>query len=119
MCKITVVIPTYRRPMLLYKCLSALKKQVFPPDQFEVIIVSDGPDDSTETVVQCFDNAPFRYLATAMKSGPAAARNFGWQNASGDLIAFTDDDTLPDPLWLLSFWNSYRGEEYIAYSGKT
>src|SRR5207248_10211948 len=32
--------------------------------------------------------------------GPAAARNAGWRAARGEVIAFTDDDTVPDPGWL-------------------
>lgn len=119
MCKITVVIPTYRRAQLLQKCLSALDRQIFPPELFEVIIVSDGPDPVTEAVTDCFDRSRFHYLPTETKLGPAAARNHGWRNAKGILIAFTDDDTLPDPLWLISFWNKYIGEKEIAYTGRT
>jgi glycosyltransferase involved in cell wall biosynthesis len=41
-----------------------------------------------------------RYLATLDRRGPAAARNIGWRAASGAVIAFTDDDTIPAPGWL-------------------
>jgi glycosyltransferase involved in cell wall biosynthesis len=40
------------------------------------------------------------YLPAVHTSGPAAARNLGWRSASGDIIAFTDDDCLPDSNWL-------------------
>ncbi len=47
MCKISVVIPTFRRPQLLQNCLASLMKQNFPKTDFEVIVVSDGPDEMT------------------------------------------------------------------------
>lgn len=119
MCKITVVIPTYRRPDLLYRCLNALKKQIFPWEEFEVLVVSDGPDEITATIVNCFDDMPFHCLQTNERKGPAAARNHGWQHAKGDLVAFTDDDTIPEPLWLISFYKKYAGEKEIVYTGKT
>jgi GT2 family glycosyltransferase len=43
-----------------------------------------------------------RYLPNRGPRGPAAARNLGWRSAEGELIAFTDDDTLPQPGWLSS-----------------
>ncbi len=52
------------------------------------------------------------------KKGPAAARNFGWRRANGVLIAFTDDDTLPDTDWLKNLWKAYKGEKEIAFTGK-
>lgn len=44
---ISVVVPTYRRAALLERCLDALLAQSLPPDQFEVIVVDDGPEDPT------------------------------------------------------------------------
>lgn len=118
--KISVVIPTYKRPQLLFACLSSLISQTFDKSAYEVIVVSDGPDSETELVVKKFagSGSSFLYLYTPSKKGPAAARNIGWQSASGKLIAFTDDDCLPDPTWLSDLWNAHHGEAEIAYTGK-
>ena len=48
-----------------------------------------------------------RYLANPGPRGPAAARNLGWQAASGEIIAFTDDDCLPAPAWLTHALRSF------------
>ncbi|CAA9290347.1 MAG: Glycosyl transferase, family 2 [uncultured Cytophagales bacterium] len=118
--KISVVIPTYRRPALLRQCLAALAAQHFDPAGYEVVVVSDGYDAATEAVVR---EAPgghpaVRYHHLSCKRGPAAARNLGWQRAAGPLVAFTDDDCLPDPGWLRGFWEAYRGETEAAFSGR-
>lgn len=116
--KISVIIPTYRRPELLKKCLAALATQSFLKEDFEVIVVSDGPDAETEAAVREIISGNFRYLALPQKGGPAAARNLGWQAAVGTLIAFTDDDTVPDADWLADYLKHYQGENHIAYTGK-
>lgn len=118
--KISVVIPTYRRPGLLVKCLNALVRQSLDKAEYEVIVISDGPDDLTAKAVQNHSeyNRVIRYMYLPQKKGPAAARNMGWQNAKGNLVAFTDDDCLPDENWLGAILNSYSGEEKMAYTGR-
>jgi len=118
MVKISVVIPTYQRPDLLQRCLHALTMQTFPKENYEVIVASDGPDEITIKAVEKFLSDQFIFLSTPEKKGPAAARNFGWKHARGILIAFTDDDTIPDRDWLNNIWQSYKGEKEIAYSGR-
>jgi GT2 family glycosyltransferase len=85
-----------------------------------VIIVSDGYDDETKDVVNSFKqfHPAIHYLNLPEKKGSAAARNFGWQRAWGKLIAFTDDDCLPEKTWLASLYKTYQGEVEIAYAGK-
>lgn len=119
--KISVVIPTYKRSRLLSACLSALTSQTFDKNAYEVIVVSDGPDSETELAVRKFADETgrsFLYLHSASKKGPAAARNIGWQSAGGTLIAFTDDDCIPDKDWLSDLWRAHRGEGAIAYTGR-
>jgi len=119
--KISVVIPTYCRPLLLMECLKSLAKQKFERDDFEVIVISDGPDHLTKQLVVSWKHTGLLdivYVPLATKRGPAAARNMGWKLAAGTLVAFTDDDTLPDPLWLQTIWEAYQQEELIAYSGR-
>src|SRR5215213_6929128 len=120
MIKISVVIPTYQRPDLLEKCLLALTEQDFPHNEYEVLVVNDGPDEPTKNLVDNFSSfyQQIFYKQMPLKKGPAAARNFGWKQANGILVAFTDDDTLPDKNWLAGFWNAYKGQEEIAYSGQ-
>jgi glycosyltransferase involved in cell wall biosynthesis len=123
--KISVVIPTYRRPQLLLRCVEALTRQVFPKDEYEIIIISDGPDDATrQALLQAIpERGPIvRFHSLSKKNGPAAARNYGWRIArSNRLIAFTDDDCIPDAKWLLAFWNAFLRSpgNKSAFTGKT
>jgi glycosyltransferase involved in cell wall biosynthesis len=118
--KISVVIPTYRRPHLLRKCVTALTTQKFDQGCYEILVVSDGYDAITESVVREFSLIfpLITYHHLSVKKGPAAARNCGWKEARGKVVAFTDDDTVPDANWLQAYWNAYDGTSLIAFTGK-
>jgi GT2 family glycosyltransferase len=100
---VSVVIPTHGRPELLRRCLTAVVEQAYPAERTEIIVVEDGGSGEAEPVVRDAQRASsgpvLRYLAVE-QGGPGAARNAGLRVASGDVIAFTDDDTIPDPHWL-------------------
>src|SRR5690606_9187186 len=120
----SVVVPTYRRPGMLARCLAALFTQGLDPSHFEVIVVDDEPAEATRRVVEyaahvlATERAPapatgegagprpesagpaVRYIANRGPRGPAAARNLGWRAARGEIIAFTDDDCIPSAGWL-------------------
>jgi glycosyltransferase involved in cell wall biosynthesis len=121
---ISVVIPTYRRPELLQRCLEAVRQQTCPDCYFDVIVVSDGPDSETESLINATKSANpgFRlhFYALSKRSGPAAARNLGWQKATGELIVFTDDDCIPAAGWLAAYWHAYQyhHQKLIAFTGK-
>jgi cellulose synthase/poly-beta-1,6-N-acetylglucosamine synthase-like glycosyltransferase len=46
---ISVVIPTYRRPAMLERCLASLMTQDYDPTRFEIIVCDDGPDGACAT----------------------------------------------------------------------
>ena len=119
---VSVVVPTYRRPELLARCVRALVAQEYPADRLQVIVVEDGgvevgvpregrlgggkPERSgagaSEWVVadaRAETSIELVYLRVP-SAGPAAARNAGWRRAVGEIVAFTDDDTIPDRRWV-------------------
>jgi GT2 family glycosyltransferase len=104
--EVTVVIPTYRRVDLLMRCLRALTRQTLAPWRFEIIVADDGCETATRLAVEKFttgvaDSAlAVRYLPVPATRGPAGARNRGWEQAVAPIIAFTDDDTVPEARWL-------------------
>jgi glycosyltransferase involved in cell wall biosynthesis len=109
--QVSVVIPTCRRPDLLQRCLAALLKQTLERSRYEVIVVDDGQTEDTRALVerlagQAQGRPLLRYLRPQGTRGPAAARNRGWRAATGEVVAFTDDDTIPQPEWLEQGWRA-------------
>jgi glycosyltransferase involved in cell wall biosynthesis len=99
----SVVVPTYRRPDLLERCLRALVDQDFDPALYEVIVADDAASDETRRQVESYAGRPgpvVRYVPVTGTRGPAAARNAGWRAARGRFVGFTDDDCIPDHGWI-------------------
>jgi len=96
----TVVIPTFARPEKLAETLRALDRQDYTG--FEVIVVDDGsPRQVTRENLPTSDRFTLKILRQENR-GPAAARNLGAQQASGEILLFTDDDCLPRPEWVVA-----------------
>ncbi|WP_420823351.1 glycosyltransferase family 2 protein [Trinickia diaoshuihuensis] len=104
--EISVVVPTWRRPAMLERCLTALVRQTLAPARYEIVVCDDGPDEATRSLVERVADAhrarglQVRYVPVTATQGPAGARNAGWRAARAETIAFTDDDTIPDVRWL-------------------
>lgn len=99
---ISVVVPTFNRADRLPRLVAALEAQR-TTTAFEAVLVDDASTDGTEAVLADLaarTSLPLRVLRTPRNGGPAGARNLGWRAASGDWIAFTDDDCTPEPEWL-------------------
>ena len=96
---ITVIVPTYRRPADLCRCLEALKAQKRPADQ---VVVTVREDDSETNTFLCSYHAGLLPLqiVTLTVPGVIAAMSAGLAQATGDIVALTDDDTAPYPDWL-------------------
>lgn len=91
--QISVVILTRNRLPLLRQCLEALEKQSRPAD--EIVVVNNGSWDMSLPEIE-----GLRVISGPESGAYGASRNRGVEAASGDWVAFTDDDCLPAPDWL-------------------
>jgi GT2 family glycosyltransferase len=120
--RVGVVVPTYRRPDLLARCLSALDAQTLDPARYEVVVADDAASEETREQVDEHARKArtrVRYVPVAGPHGPAAARNAGWRGCGAEVIAFTDDDTVPEPGWLSAGARAFESDpEVIAVTGR-
>ena len=114
--KISVVVPTYQRPSDLARCLAALKTQIRPVDELWVIV--RDTDRQTWQFLETYDRAALPlHTATVTASGVIAAMNIGLESATGDIVAFTDDDAAPHPDWLEKMEAYYLADEKVGGVG--
>lgn len=78
-------------------CVSA--SQNYP--SYEVIVSDDGRESTAEAMIR--ERFPWAKWVEGSKRGPAANRNCGAGSAQGDWLAFTDDDCIPDNVWLKGY----------------
>lgn len=110
--KFSVIIPTYNRHGKLTEVMDALSKQV--ERDFEVIVVDQSidrwPDEGR------LFGIPVTYLHTDVR-GAVHARNTGASVAAGSILAFTDDDCLPAPEWLLNARAYFENDTVVGIEG--
>jgi glycosyltransferase involved in cell wall biosynthesis len=118
--EITVIVPTYNRVDSLKQCLQALQQQTLPAHQYEVLVVDDGSTDGTARYLRELATRwpAFRFYSQA-NAGPAAARNKGIAAARGRVIAFTDDDCIPQRDWLEVIHTTFQTENCVGLQGST
>jgi glycosyltransferase involved in cell wall biosynthesis len=105
---ISVVVPTYNRAHLLGQTIQSVLAQTYT--HWELIIVDDGSDDDTESLLEAFHEARIKYFRLDHTGILGKVRNYGIQRCSGQFVAFLDSDDLwrPDKLHLqLSLFQQY------------
>jgi len=97
--RVTVVVPTYNRAVLLGECLDSLLRQTLPPA--ELIVINDGSTDATGEVLASYGSRLI--VITTSQQGKPAACNVGLEHATGDYVWFFDDDDVALPECLERF----------------
>ncbi len=109
--RVSVVVCTYNGARTLRDCLEGLRKVEYP--NFEVIVVNDGSRDETAAIASEYD---FRLISTEQR-GLSHARNTGLAAATGEIVAYLDDDAYPDPHWLSYLAATFRSTSHAGLGG--
>ena len=110
--RFSVIICTRNGNGRIGRCLKAVAKL---EGEYETLVVDDGSDDGTAEFVA--ENFPSVRLLRLDPSGLSAARNAGAAAASGEILAFTDDDCAPDREWLLRLARVFADGRFAAVGG--
>src|SRR6266550_2742659 len=109
--RISVVLCTYNGARTLRDCLDALARLAYP--DYEVIVVDDGSTDATAAIASSYECA----LIRTPNAGLANARNTGLAVATGDIVAYIDDDAYPDPHWLTYLAATFMSSSHVGVGG--
>lgn len=96
--KVSVLIPTRNRPLILAKCLNSLRSQKTCINQ--VVVVDNGLEKTAEKIVSGFGKDFEIDYFREEKQGEAFARNKALKLAKGEILVFIDDDCVADKNWL-------------------
>ena len=114
--KFSIIVPVYNRPQEIYELLKSLVKQEFE-DSFEVIIIEDGSQYYSESVVSSYkDRLSIQYFYKD-NSGAGASRNFGMERANGNYFIILDSDVIVPPQYLLEVQKSLQENYTDAFGG--
>ena len=110
--KLSVIIVTYNRGYDLKESLDALFKQEEPP--YEIIVVDSNSSDNTHEIIKKY---PVQFININERS-MVKARNIGWHQAKGDIIAFVDDDALVSKTWSKYILEPYNDKKVGGVVGR-
>ncbi len=118
---VSVLIPSYRRPDALRRCLASIASQQHPPD--EIVVVWQGDDEPTR-------RAADEFAATQKRAGRdcvrviqldspniVAAENAGLRASSGNIVMLIDDDAVARPTWIQHHLSHYDDPRVGAVGG--
>jgi glucosyl-dolichyl phosphate glucuronosyltransferase len=115
--RLSLIVPTYRRPVDLMRCLGSVQAQTL--DDFELVVVDNAADAELARRIDAFNGearVTARYVAEP-RLGLHNARHAGVRAASGDVLVFTDDDATFDPGWLAAYARCFEQHPDMAAAG--
>ncbi len=111
---VSVIVPTHERTEQIRDCLRSLVSLDYPA--YEVIVVDNAPVTSAtaDFIQQTYGDVPrIRYMRED-RLGASLARNRGILAAGGEILAFTDDDAVVDPCWLIELARAFSSAGDVA-----
>jgi GT2 family glycosyltransferase len=109
--RISVVVCSHNGSRTIRDCCEGLVNLEYP--DFEVIVVNDGSSDGTAAVASEYG---FRVISTENR-GLSSARNTGLAAATGEIVAYIDDDAYPDPHWLTYLAATFASSNHVGVGG--
>jgi cellulose synthase/poly-beta-1,6-N-acetylglucosamine synthase-like glycosyltransferase len=110
---VTVIVCTRDRPAQLQACLDALSHQDYP--RFDILVVDNAGARPVDEICR------IKGIACVQETAPGLtrARNFGARAAHGELIAYIDDDAIPEQGWLEALAREFSDPAVAAVAGRT
>ena len=109
--KVSVVICSYNGSRTIRFCLEGVCAMQY--SDYEVIVVDDGSTDALAEIVREY---PVKLIQSENK-GLSNARNVGLEAASGEIVAYIDDDACPTPYWLHFLVETFRTGKFVGVGG--
>ena len=95
--KVTILIPAYNEAGCIGATVQNKLDQNYPKDKLQIIVVSDGSSDGTDDIVRQFAAHGVQLLRREGREGKAAALNEAVRHATGEIVVFSDANSLFDP----------------------
>lgn len=111
--RVSVVCCSYNGHRTIRDTLAGLRALRYP--DYEVIVVDDG--STADEVARIVCEYPEAHLIRTENRGLSAARNTGMQAATGEIVAYIDDDAFPDPHWLHYIGAAFRKTDFVGVGG--
>jgi GT2 family glycosyltransferase len=110
---VSIIIPAYNEESYIGRCLESLKRQAYPGDRIEVIVVDNGSTDATPAIAR--DHGA--RLEIDAESRVGGLRNYGARISQGTVLAFLDADCVAPPTWVGTAVDELANDENLGAIG--
>lgn len=115
---VSILIAAYNEEACIEATVRNKLSLEYPGDKLEIIVVSDGSSDKTEQIVESIDDPRVRLIRQSPRSGKTNALNKGVLQASGEIIVFSDANSIYAPKALLRLVANFTDQQVGYVSGK-
>jgi GT2 family glycosyltransferase len=118
-CMYSLVIPTYDRPEMLFRCLEHLAALDYPLDRVEVLVIDNGgPERTSAAVGRAFEGRlPLRYLVNKVNRGMGFSLKRGMRESRGGRAVLLNDDALVPPSFLRGLDATFAADPAVGCVG--
>jgi len=95
--KTTIIIAAYNEEESIERCIQNKLSLYYPKDRLQVIVISDDSTDKTDEIVRKYEEKGVLLIRQSPRAGKTAAINLGIQHATGEVIVFSDANSIYAP----------------------
>jgi cellulose synthase/poly-beta-1,6-N-acetylglucosamine synthase-like glycosyltransferase len=92
--KVSLVISAYNEARIIREKIENSLEIEYPKDKLEIVVVSDGSDDDTDSIVAEYENRGVRLLRRNHRAGKTSIQNFAVRKVNGQIIVFSDANAM-------------------------
>lgn len=115
--KVSILIAAFNEAEHIQKTLENKLALDYPPDRLEIIVISDSSDDETDSIVSAYEGR-VRLIRQEPRAGKTAALNLAVPEASGQILVFSDANSIYDPNALKHLINNFADPNVGYVTGK-
>ncbi len=115
---VSILISAYNEEKFIGKTIENKLLQNYPNGSIEIIVISDGSTDGTDDIVKNISNDKLTFIRQTPRQGKTAALNLAVSKAKGDIIVFSDANSIYQSNALLQLINNFSDPEVGYVTGK-
>jgi cellulose synthase/poly-beta-1,6-N-acetylglucosamine synthase-like glycosyltransferase len=116
---VTLIISVYNEERVIQERLENALSQDYPAEKYEIIVASDGSTDKTHDIVNRFNDPRIRLIIQEDRLGKTAALNATVPKSSGDVIVFTDANSMYDTNAIRAMMKNFADPTVGCVTGET
>jgi cellulose synthase/poly-beta-1,6-N-acetylglucosamine synthase-like glycosyltransferase len=116
--RVSILIAAHNEAACIQETIANKLALDYPRDRLEIIVVSDASTDGTDDLVRTFESQGIRLVRQEERCGKTSALNLGVTQATGEILVFSDANSLYDPLALRALVRNFADESVGYVTGK-